>query len=151
MAGTARSGKKPQVKGFRGKVRAAVQSSERWRLFLATIDKAIEAGDYMAYVRLIEIGYGRPPQAMDITHVTPERLQLVFNSSVPVLPAIPVESEVVNPSPHETVPDRTSDDSEVIPLSDPDPSLDGADPEGPYLLPKPVPVPEPDEPEKCQM
>lgn len=49
-------------------MRAAVDDSDRWSRFVATVDRQLAKGNPDPFLKAFEHGYGRPPQALDVSH-----------------------------------------------------------------------------------
>lgn len=59
-------GGQPKAYGFRELCRQKVLDPERWAIYLEAVDKALREGNTGPYERLCDMGFGRPPQALEV-------------------------------------------------------------------------------------
>ncbi len=69
-AGAGRRKGNVNVVGGRARMRTAVDDEDRWTRFIATVDAQLAKGNPDPFLKAFEHGYGRPPQALDVSHRT---------------------------------------------------------------------------------
>lgn len=84
MAG--KGGRPRDQKGFRDKAR--VWAMEHWDDYIAVVQRKLKEGDPSSFQWLLEHGYGRPPQALDLNVtgdgiLAPGPLQVILGSIAP--------------------------------------------------------------------